>query len=172
MKFVSTRGQAEATNLSEAIRNGAAPDGGLYMPEPLPSLGPDLQAEAALPNFASEFLKPFFAGDALERELSTIAIEAFDFPVPLVVPDARRPGLHALELFHGPTGAFKDFGARFLMACFDRIGGSGEPLTVLVATSGDTGGAVGCAAEGRRSVRAVILFPEGRVSPFQERQLT
>jgi threonine synthase len=90
----------------------------------------------------------------------------------LVQPDPERPGLHALELFHGPTGAFKDFGARFLMACFDRIGRSGEPLTVLVATSGDTGGAVGCAAEGRRSVRAVILFPEGRVSPFQERQLT
>jgi len=172
MKFVSTRGQAEATNLSEAIRNGAAPDGGLYMPEPLPSLGPDLQAEAALADFASEFLKPFFAGDPLENELSAIASEAFDFPVPLVVPDAGRPGLHALELFHGPTGAFKDFGARFLMACFDRIGRSGEPLTVLVATSGDTGGAVGCAAEGRRSVRAVILFPEGRVSPFQERQLT
>jgi threonine synthase len=172
MKFVSTRGDAEAASLTEAIRNGAAPDGGLYMPEPLPSLGTALQPEAPLPDFAAEFLKPFFTGDALERELSSIAREAFDFPVPLVVPDAERPGLHALELFHGPTGAFKDFGARFLMACFDRIGRSGEPLTVLVATSGDTGGAVGCAAEGRRSVRAVILFPEGRVSPFQERQLT
>lgn len=172
MKFVSTRGRSEATNLSEAIRNGAAPDGGLYMPEPLPSLGSDLEAQAPLAEFAAQFLKPFFAGDALESELAAIASEAFDFSVPLVVPDAKRPTLHALELFHGPTGAFKDFGARFLMACFDRIGRSGEPLTVLVATSGDTGGAVGCAAEGRRSVRAVILFPEGRVSPFQERQLT
>ena len=63
----------------------------------------------------------------------------------------RRPGLRALELFHGPTGAFKDFGARFLMACFDRLGDAARPLTVLVATSGDTGGAVGCAAEGRAS---------------------
>jgi threonine synthase len=172
MKFVSTRGKADAANLSGAIRNGAAPDGGLYMPEPLPSVASDFKPEASLADFASEFLKAFFAGDSLESELSDISSEAFDFPVPFVVPDSARPTLHSLELFHGPTGAFKDFGARFLMACFDRIGRSGEPLTVLVATSGDTGGAVGCAAEGRSSVRAVILFPEGRVSPFQERQLT
>src|SRR3546814_20224981 len=78
-----------------------------------------------------------------------------------------RPGLRALELFHGPTGAFKDFGARFLMACFDRIGDPQDPLTVLAAPSGDTGGAGGCAAEGRRAGRAVILFPGGRVSAFQ-----
>jgi threonine synthase len=172
MKFVSTRGKAEATSLTQAIRSGAAPDGGLYMPEPLPPLGPGLDPEAPLAQFAAQFLKPFFAGDVPDEELASIANEAFEFAVPLVQPDSGRPGLHALELFHGPTGAFKDFGARFLMACFDRIGHKDEPLTVLVATSGDTGGAVGCAAEGRRSVRAVILFPEGRVSPFQERQLT
>lgn len=172
MRFISTRGDAKATSLTQAIRRGAAPDGGLYMPEPLPRLADGLEAEAPLASFAAEFLKPFFAGDGLESELPGICSEAFDFPAPLVVPDSARPGLHAVELFHGPTGAFKDFGARFLMACFDRIGTSGEPLTVLVATSGDTGGAVGCATEGRRSVRAVILFPDGRVSPFQERQLT
>lgn len=172
MKFVSTRGNAEATGVTEAIRNGAAPDGGLYMPEPLPSLTVGLDPEAPLAQFAAHFLKLFFAGDALDEDLSLITSEAFDFPVPLVQPDPARPGLEALELFHGPTGAFKDFGARFLMACFDRIGRADQPLTVLVATSGDTGGAVGCAAEDRRSVRAVILFPEGRVSPFQERQLT
>jgi threonine synthase len=80
--------------------------------------------------------------------------------------------LKALELFHGPTGAFKDFGARFLTACFDRLGDSDHKLHVLVATSGDTGGAVGCAAEGRRTLRASILFPRERVSPFQELQLT
>lgn len=170
MTFVSTRGGASAS-LSQAIRNGAAPDGGLYMPEGIPALG-NVDADAPLADFAAQFLKPFFAGDALQDELAAICREAFTFPAPLVVPDAARPALHALELFHGPTGAFKDFGARFLMACFDRIGATAEPLTVLVATSGDTGGAVGCAAEGRRSVRAVILFPEGRVSPFQERQLT
>jgi threonine synthase len=94
--------------------------------------------------------------------------EAFDFPVPLKTPDPARPSLRALELFHGPTGAFKDFGARFVMACMDRLGG--RP-TILVATSGDTGGAVGCAAEGRTGIRAVILYPRGRVSAFQQLQL-
>jgi threonine synthase len=173
MRFTSARGQAPPANLSEALRNGAAPDGGLYMPEEIPAA--DLAAldpEKPLADFAAELLKPFFAGDALEPELAAICADAFDFPMPLVAPDPTKPNLHALELFHGPTGAFKDFGARFLMGCFDRIAGADGPLTVLAATSGDTGGAVGCAAEGRPSVRAVILFPKGRISPFQERQLT
>ena len=170
MKFVSTRGQAPVANLSEALRNGAAPDGGLYMPDAVPEAG-KLDPDAPLHEFAAQLLKPYFEGDRLATELSTICVEAFDFEVPLVTPDSQRPGLHALELFHGPTGAFKDFGARFLMGCFDRLA-EGDPLNVLVATSGDTGGAVGCAAENRSSVRATILFPHGRVSPFQERQLT
>jgi threonine synthase len=170
MKFVSTRGQSPVANLSEALRNGAAPDGGLYMPEAVPAAG-ELDPDAPLHEFAAQLLKPYFEGDPLATELSEICAEAFDFDVPLVTPDPQQPGLHALELFHGPTGAFKDFGARFLMGCFDRLA-DGEPLNVLVATSGDTGGAVGCAAEKRSSVRATILFPHGRVSPFQERQLT
>jgi threonine synthase len=170
MKFVSTRGEAAPATLSQAIRNGAAPDGGLYMPETVPQIG---RARGdTLADFAADMLKPFFEGDRLEGELDSICREAFDFPVPLVAPDPARPGLKVLELFHGPTGAFKDFGARFLMACFDRIGDRADPLTVLAATSGDTGGAVGCAAEGREAVRAVILYPKGRVSAFQELQLT
>ena len=171
MKFVSTRGQAPAATFSEALRNGAAPDGGLYMPDLIPAAPPGLDPEAPLADFATELLKPFFEGDSLAAELPAICAEAFNFPVPLVRPDPERPGLHAIELFHGPTGAFKDFGARFLMGCFDRLGG-GDSLNVLVATSGDTGGAVGCAAENRSSVRATILYPNARVSPFQERQLT
>jgi threonine synthase len=172
MKFVSTRGEAPAVSLSDAIRSGAGADGGLTMPEPLPPASTHAVGQGSLADFATEFLKPFFAGDPLEPELESICSEAFAFPAPLAVPDPARPALRALELFHGPTGAFKDFGARFLMACFDRLGDPAQPLTVLVATSGDTGGAVGCAAEGRRSVEAVILFPKGRVSDFQERQLT
>ncbi|HET7817220.1 MAG TPA: threonine synthase [Sphingomicrobium sp.] len=173
MRLVSTRGQAAPATLSEALRLGAAPDGGLYMPEALPAAKPvSLDARTPLADFAARLLQPFFAGDALEPELPAICAEALDFPVPLVKPDPARPELHALELFHGPTGAFKDFGARFLIGCFDRIAGPSGPLTVLAATSGDTGGAVGCAAEGRSSVKAVILFPKGRISPFQERQLT
>jgi threonine synthase len=172
MRFVSTRGQAPPATLTEALRNGAAPDGGLYMPQELPSANlAELDPEAPLSEFAAAVLRPFFAGDVLEPELPAICVEALDFTAPLVTPDAAKPRFQALELFHGPTGAFKDFGARFLMACFDRIADT-RPFTVLAATSGDTGGAVGCAAEGRSAVRAVILFPKGRVSDFQERQLT
>lgn len=166
MIYRSTRGEAPAATLSQAIRNGAAPDGGLYLPATIPQAAPD--PGLPLHEFAAAMLAPFFAGDLLESELPAICAEAFDFPVPIVNPDKARPGMRALELFHGPTGAFKDFGARFLTACFDRLG---EKLTILVATSGDTGGAVGCAAEGRRNLRALILYPKGRVSPFQALQL-
>src|SRR5207247_1283829 len=172
MRFDSTRGGPPAANLSEALRNGAAPDGGPYMPEELPSV--DLSAldpAASLADFAATLLHPFFAGDVLEPELRSISAQALDVSAPLVTPDSANPSLRALELFHGPTGAFKDFGARFLMACFDRLGGDEGPLTILAATSGDTGGAVGCAAEGRSGVRALILYPKGRVSAFQQHQL-
>lgn len=170
MKFLSTRGNAVAATLSQALANGAAPDGGLYMPSQFP-IAANLDPEAPLAQFAATLLKPFFADDRLETELPKICAEAFDFELPITSPNPVHQSLHALELFHGPTGAFKDFGARFLMSCFDRLA-QDIPLTVLAATSGDTGGAVGCAAEGRSSVRAVILYPRGRVSLFQERQLT
>lgn len=172
MKYVSTRGGGPAVSLSEAVRAGAAPDGGLYLPEEPPAAGPAELAEASLAEFAAAMLAPFFEGDPLAAELPAICAEAFDFPLPIVTPDPARPGLRVLELFHGPTGAFKDFGARFLMACFDRIADPARRLGVLVATSGDTGGAVGCAAEGRAAVSATILFPRGGVSAFQEQQLT
>ncbi|MEG3154029.1 threonine synthase [Sphingomonas sp. RB1R13] len=175
MRFTSTRGQSPTVSLSEAIRNGAAPDGGLYLPERQIVADPTaLDPALSLPDFAARFLAPFFAGDELEPDLPAICTTAFDFPIEVkTLSDGRR----VLELFHGPTGAFKDFGARFLMACLDRLGvssksGPARPLTVLAATSGDTGGAVGCAAEGCAAVRAVILYPKGRVSPFQEHQLT
>ncbi len=173
MRFVSTSGSALADSIGEVVLRGAATDGGLYMPEAIPvSDWRQLEPHAPLADFASQFLQPFFASDELERRLAAICTEAFDFPAPLVTPNAEQPALQILELFHGPTGAFKDFGARFLMACFDQLGADGPPLTVLAATSGDTGGAVGCAAEGRASVQAIILFPKGRVSEFQERHLT
>ena len=173
MQYRSTRGGTLPTSLSEAILGGVAPDGGLYLPELIPTDDAGLlRPEMGLPAFAARLLAPFFAGDVLEGELGAICAESFDFPVPLVTPDSAEPGLHALELFHGPTGAFKDFGARFLMGCFERLGDRDTPLTVLAATSGDTGGAVGRAAEGLTKVRAVILYPKGRVSPFQELQLT
>jgi len=172
MNYHSTRGGA-AVSLSHAIKHGQAADGGLYMPERLPAATLDaLPDRACLTETAAAFLAPFFHGDALEAALPEICAAAFGVDTPLIQPDAARPDLHVLELFHGPTGAFKDFGARFLMECLDRLGDAGAPFTVLAATSGDTGGAVGAAAEGRRGVRAVILYPQGRVSRFQEHQLT
>jgi threonine synthase len=166
VRYVSTRGQAPPVGVGAAIRHGAAPDGGLYLPAHIPAPAPD--AGLPLPDFAAEMLAPFFAGDPLAAALPAICAEAFAFPLPVVMPDPARPTLRALELFHGPTGAFKDFGARFLAACFARLG---EKLTILVATSGDTGGAVGAATEGRANLRTLILYPKGRVSPFQARQL-
>jgi threonine synthase len=171
MKFVSTRGGYPAVSVGEAIRNGAAPDGGLYLPAGEVRLDPETLRYESLAELGAQMLAPFFEGDPLAAHLPAICSEAFDFPAPLVMPHAAKPGLRLLELFHGPTGAFKDFGARFLMACFDRLGGSDGPLTILVATSGDTGGAVGCAAEGRKGVSAIILYPRGRVSAFQQHQL-
>lgn len=171
MRFVSTRGAAPAVSIGEAIRDGAAPNGGLYVPAEQVRLDPDALRYDSLAELGAQMLAPFFEGDPLAAHLPAICAEAFDFPAPLVAPDPSRQGLRLLELFQGPTGAFKDFGARFLMACFDRLGGGDGPITILVATSGDTGGAVGCAAEGRAGVRAIILYPRGRVSAFQQHQL-
>ncbi|PIW32055.1 MAG: threonine synthase [Rhodobacterales bacterium CG15_BIG_FIL_POST_REV_8_21_14_020_59_13] len=170
MKFRSTRNIAPAASLSEAICAGQAADGGLFMPETLPAEAVQgAEAASDLASFAAGFLAPFFEGDVLEESLASICTEAFDFPLAEI---GLEDGLSVLELFHGPTGAFKDFGARFLMACLDRLGDPAAPFTVLAATSGDTGGAVGCAAEGRSALRAVILYPDGRVSPFQAHQLS
>jgi threonine synthase len=111
-------------------------------------------------------------GDELAASLPAITRDAFNFPAP-IVPIGASGGLSVLELFHGPTAAFKDFGARFLAACMSRLRKPGQrPLTILVATSGDTGGAVAAAFHGRPGIEVGVLFPKGLVSPTQERQLT
>ncbi len=139
MKFVSTRGAAPAIGLSAAIAAGLAPDGGLYVPEALPRFVPsDFDGHDDLAQIAAVLLSPFFAGDALAAELPVICVEAFAIAAPLRA--LATPEDFVLELFHGPTAAFKDFGARFLAACLRRIPrGAAQPLTILVATSGDTG---------------------------------
>lgn len=174
MNFVSTRRAGAPVRFEDAILAGTAQDGGLYVPERLPddSSLSVLTGTHSIAQTARILLRPFVEGGALAPALDALCAEAFDFDAPLVTPDPARPGLLALELFHGPTGAFKDFGARFLMACLSRLADRERPRTVLAATSGDTGGAVGCAAEGRAGVRAVIVFPKGRVSAFQRHQLT
>ncbi|HWS85606.1 MAG TPA: threonine synthase [Pyrinomonadaceae bacterium] len=167
MKYVSTRGAAEPLGLSEAVQTGLAPDGGLYVPERFPKFeAEDFDGRDSLSDIAGRFLAPFFEGDELSPHLSDICREAFNFPVPLVEIDDTTA---VLELFHGPTAAFKDVGARFLAACVSRLPGR---RTVLVATSGDTGGAVAAAFAGRANVGVVILYPKGLVSPRQEKQLT
>jgi threonine synthase len=169
MKYVSTRGASPAATLSEAIEQGLAPDGGLYMPERFPRLDPaDFPTDPALPAVAEHMLAPFFEGDALAAFVPKICREAFTFPVPL---RPLREGTSLLELFHGPTAAFKDVGARFLAAALGRIGRAG-PLTILVATSGDTGSAVASAFHRLPGFEVVILYPEGMVSPRQEKLLT
>lgn len=171
MKFASTRGSASLVGLSEAICAGLAEDGGLFVPATLPRLAVDaFQPDASLAAVAEALLAPFFAGDALAGQLGAICGEAFTFAAPLV-PLATADD-YALELFHGPTAAFKDFGARFLAACMRRMVRHGDkPLTVLVATSGDTGAAVAAAFAGMPGFRVVILYPDGRVSPRQAHQL-
>jgi threonine synthase len=173
MRYVSTRDPAHAVGLSTAIARGLAPDGGLYVPEALPQLRVgELQGEADLPALAESLLRPFVAGDAMAGELTGIAGDAFDFPAPVVDVSGAGGPLSVLELFHGPTAAFKDFGARFLAATLERIPRP-DPrrLTILVATSGDTGGAVAAAFHGRPWVDVVVLYPRGLVSARQEKQL-
>jgi threonine synthase len=169
MHFISTRNASPAATLSDAIAAGLAPDGGLYVPEQLPAARV-LAPGATLAATTTTLLAPFFAGDRLESELASICEEAFDFPVPL--KPLATPGDHVLELFHGPTAAFKDIGARFLAATLARIRrNESKPLTIVVATSGDTGAAVAGAFHGQPGLRVVVLYPDGRVSPRQAHQL-
>ena len=171
MRYVSTRDPGHSATLSEAITRGLAPDGGLYVPDAFPRVDADSLGDGtSLPEVAARVLAPFFAGDALAAHLGDICREAFDFPAPLRMLRSRTA---VLELFHGPTAAFKDFGARFLAGCLSRIpSADNRPLTVLVATSGDTGGAVAAAFHGRPGVEVVVLYPKGMVSARQEKQLT
>jgi threonine synthase len=174
LSFVSSRGNAPAVTLSEAIQQGLAPDGGLYLPTHLPQVDvAAFTASSSLPDIARTALSGFFAGDRLEPMLEDIAQAAFNFEAPTTPVVAARDRLFALELFHGPTAAFKDFGARFLAESLQRLEENApRPLTILVATSGDTGGAVAAAFHLRPWVRIVVLYPKGLVSPRQEQQLT
>jgi len=173
MKYHSTRGVAAPVGFGTALHQGLAPDGGLYVPGAWPAFTPaDFDALESLPAIGARLIAPFAAGDALGAELGDITRDAFSFPVPVRPLDADGR-YRVLELFHGPTAAFKDVGARFLAACFERLHQPGDvPVNILVATSGDTGGAVAAAFHRRPGLEVTILFPKGLVSPTQERQLT
>jgi threonine synthase len=174
LRFASSRGGAPLVSLSQAISQGLAPDGGLYVPTHLPKFDAAAQpAGAALAQVARASLSGFFAGDRLAPLLGSIADASLNIVAPTTPVSASRDPLFVLELFHGPTAAFKDFGARFLAEAMQQLNATAAaPLTILVATSGDTGGAVAAAFHRRAWARIIILFPRGQVSPRQQQQLT
>lgn len=171
MKFVSTRSKdGREYSASEAILKGLAPDGGLFVPKTMPSVSPDFTLSKGLSYAMYSAIKPFFEGDELEGELEEICRNAFNFPLPFHKEgDAKE----VMELIYGPTSAFKDYGARFLSYTMEKLlVRRGEELTILVATSGDTGGAVASAFHKRSNLSVKVLFPKGRVAERQRAQLT
>lgn len=173
MLYHSTNNPAHQVDLKEAILRSLPPDNGLYMPDTLPVLGEDfwkIWRELSFQEIGYAVAEAFFGEDVPEEALSEIVDGTLEFDAPVVT---LAPGDHILELFHGPTLAFKDFGARFmarLMAWLTRD--EDRELTVLVATSGDTGGAVASAFHNVPGTRVFILYPKGKVSGLQEKQLT
>jgi threonine synthase len=171
MQYLSTRSADHRVSLSTALQEGLAPDGGLYVPERFPDFGPETFADCTTIEAVSErLLRPFVEGDPLADELTAICEATFGFPVRLRGVGRRTS---VLELFHGPTAAFKDVGARFLADSLARLNeNADQPLTILVATSGDTGAAVAAAFWKKPHVEVIVLYPKGKVSDRQEQQLT
>ncbi|HIV99150.1 MAG TPA: threonine synthase [Candidatus Ornithospirochaeta avicola] len=170
MRFYSTRDkEKKLVSASDALLMGLAEDGGLFVPEYFPSIDFSSLDFSSYASVASSVLYPFFSEDIDEDEMKRICISAFNFPV----PTRRDGGADTLELIYGPTSAFKDFGARFLSSCMEYIlKKRGEKRTVLVATSGDTGGAVASAFFKKENIEVRVLFPLSRVSERQQAQLT
>ncbi|MBM3781415.1 MAG: threonine synthase [Acidobacteria bacterium] len=173
MMCVSTRGRAPRVNFRTAVLAGLAPDGGLYVPESWPRLEADAWHRlrgASLAEIGVATMGAFMDDSLDGASLRALLAEAINFPVPIV---PLTNDLSVVELFHGPTFAFKDFGARVLARLMSRWHtDDAHPLTVLVATSGDTGGAVAQAFHGVPRTRVVVLYPHGRVSAVQEAQFT
>ncbi|MTI88032.1 MAG: threonine synthase [Balneolaceae bacterium] len=173
MKYYSTKGQAKPANFRQAIFKGLPEDNGLYMPEQIPVLSPAFFAELgnlSLPQIGFEIMKPFIGKEIPDKALSELVEDTLNFDIPL---KQLTEETYALELFHGPTFAFKDVGARFLarsLSYFSKQ--SDHKLTVLVATSGDTGSAVAQGFYDVANIEVVILYPSGKISHFQEQQMT
>lgn len=172
MRYISTAGEALPVSFREAVIQGLAPDGGLYLPSELPAMSPELyRRDLSFVERAAGLLSPFTGGEIDDASLAQLCVDAFDFPVELV--SLENGALHVLELFWGPTFAFKDFGARFLARVMNLFASEqGRKLTILVATSGDTGSAVANGFAGMDAIDVVLLYPSGRVSTLQEQQLT
>ena len=171
MRYHSTRNKNPNVSFTEAALCGLAPDGGLFVPETLPVYSSDIKSSLPLmdfPEIACNTIHPWVKDDIPLNVLEDICKDAFSFPVPLVKTEDR----FVLELFHGPTAAFKDFGARFMARAFSYLRrGEDKPLKILVATSGDTGGAVADGFFGIDGISVTVLYPKGRISPLQEKQI-
>jgi threonine synthase len=174
MKWYSTRDNDHYTDTKNAVIQGLAPDEGLYMPEEIPALRPSVLSslsDLSLPEVSFEVAKQFFGADLSNADLQNVVENALDFPIPIV--QMSETNRYTLELFHGPTLAFKDVGARFmarLLSHFMQF--EKERVTVLVATSGDTGSAVAQGFLDVEGIDVVLLFPDGKVSSFQKKQLS
>ena len=173
MKFYSLNNKAPKVSFDTAVINGIAPDKGLYFPEeikPLPKSFFEEIENKSHQEIAFTAIRQFVEGSLPDTVLNDILKEVLDFDFPIV---EITPSIGTLELFHGPTMAFKDVGARFMAQCLGYFSRSNkQDVTVLVATSGDTGGAVANGFLGVEGVKVVILYPSGKVSDIQERQLT
>ena len=166
MQLINIKHPSERASFAEAVVRGLGSDQGLYFPESFETL-PDvtgLLQESFVPRSAA-VLKHLIGDEIDQSTLQGMVASAFDFPVELTTLDGR---IQALELFHGPSLAFKDFGARFMARCLGELH-DGGPMTILTATSGDTGAAVAHAYYGQPGIDVVILYPKGKISPLQEK---
>lgn len=171
MKYFSTRDKSKCgVSLAEAAFMGLAADGGLFMPERIPQVDMKQVEALAAQSYADMalYLAKLLFDDVSMTDLENVVRQAYDFPIEM---RDLGGGFHTLELFHGPTHAFKDFGARF-MGRMTGVLNDGGDLIILTATSGDTGSAVAHGFYGVEGVRVVVLYPEGKVSPLQEAQMT
>ncbi|GHT77845.1 threonine synthase [Spirochaetia bacterium] len=171
MRYYSTRSCGEPVDFATAALTGLAPDGGLFVPEAIPQYPAAVRSSLGSMDFhdiALETIKPYVHGEIPDAVLEDLVRSAYPFGAPLVGVGDRL----VLELFHGTTAAFKDFGARFMARAFSYLRRNEErPLHILVATSGDTGGAVADGFFGIEGISVTVLYPKGRVSPLQERQI-
>ena len=172
MKYYSTRDidRKRPFSLKDAAFAGLAPDGGLFIPESIPQVDMAKVEALASQSYAdmAVYLAQTVFSEIPHEDMERLVRDAYDFPLVL---NSISEGRYNLELFHGPTYAFKDFGARFMGRMLGYLG-DGEPITILAATSGDTGSAVAHGFYGVDNVRVVILYPDGKVSPLQEAQMT
>ena len=173
MKLYSTRNPAKLYSLKEAVLKGLAPDGGLFMPEKIPPLPTDFISSLQTVSFSElcYIITQQFIGSTIPaKDLASIVSKSMRFPAPL---HSLTANMHVLELWHGPSLAFKDFGAQFMAHLMSYYNSDQDlDLNILVATSGDTGSAIAAGFHKVPGINVVILFPKGKVSPLQEKQMT